>query len=202
MQKISDSLRPLTEAGEPLSERLHQLQCTVEGILGSSDYQPTVELRHAEGNNRKVRADSTQAYDLDDVVLQISFRRRQADVDRVTALLVAGLERAESRRNFVSLKWFRDKFLPETNEIFSKAEVSSETLTDLIERGLVTVGSVPNPDPAKPHTTTINLNHRHRAVRAALEQPTQVSTRNSGSRFRPRLLKGAPLSTTVLADRR
>ncbi|MGE0492488.1 MAG: hypothetical protein AB7S38_24955 [Vulcanimicrobiota bacterium] len=199
---MNKSLKPLTEAG-PLEDRLAEVQSTVEGIWGSSDFHPLVELRHAK-DNRKVRADSNQAYDLEQIVIQVSFQRRQADFDEVGRLFVEALSQVESTRPFVSLKWFRDTYLPEElGGVFSRPETRSQTLTELIEGGLVTVGSVPHPDPAKPYsTTTINLNHRHRSVRAILDQPNAVPARGSGSRFRPRRLKGEPLSKTVLDERR
>ena len=123
---------------------------------------------------------------------------------RVQDLLEA-LERAEREPGlrFVALTWFRDKFLPRQG--YSWAEdpsVRDRVLREATnpQLGLVLRAQVPNPKAPTHPTTTIRLNRSHPHFRAAGSQEPQQEP--PAGPFRPRRIKGAPLSQTVLEGRR
>lgn len=114
--------------------------------------------------------------------------------------LIVSLDTAEHRPdfNFVSLKWFRDLFLPaEGHDWLESQAARQELIRDAIENGIILTSKVPNPKtPAFP-VTAIRLNRRHPEVIAALgEKGAPLSD------FEPVDIMGEPLSTTVLTDRR
>lgn len=112
---------------------------------------------------------------------------------------VKALDAAERVGAFVSLKWFRDQYLPGLGTSWAAAPaVGQPIIKEAIDRGLFLTGKVPNPKaPAYP-VTSIRLDRQNSAVRAALG----TSPRKAHRTFRPVRLKGEPLSSTVIRDRR
>ena len=117
---------------------------------------------------------------------------------KVQDLLEAlGNAEREPGLRFVALTWFRDKFLPRQG--YSWVEDPSardRVLRETIHLRLVRKEPIANPKaPAHP-TTTIRVNRSHPYFQAGASQEPP-----SGP-FRPRRIKGAPLSQTVLEGRR
>jgi hypothetical protein len=119
------------------------------------------------------------------------------------AELLRALDRTESKPgwNFVPLKKFRDEILPlEPREMCPSLRTDVEqrhVLESAIEQRLVLVGKVQNPRAPQFPVTTIRLNRLMREVKAALGQSD-----NSDLDFRPVEIRGEPLSTTILRERR
>ncbi len=117
------------------------------------------------------------------------------------AELLRALDRAESRPgwNFVPLKKFRDEILPTDEHLPSLRTTieQHEALRRVIERRLVLVGKVPNPKAPQFPVTTIRLNRLMPEVKAALGQ-----SGDSDVDFCPVEIRGEPLSTTILRERR
>lgn len=184
--------RVISQKDQPVEKRIRQ----VEDCLSTTEIRAQVELRHASPEGRKVRSDSTQAYDPTELCLIITFTPRRAESSRF-APLVRSLEAARSGKEFVSLKWFRDKFLPTQPAFQSCSEPERhQALLEAIEQGIVLTGSVPDPDPKKPHITTVTVNYSHSEVLKIFGQNERSSV------FRPVKIQGEPLSHTVSRDRR
>lgn len=181
--------------GKKVKDRLQE----AESLLSTEDYQAVIEMRHRESGSeeaRKVRADSTQAYEPGQILLTIRFAPRARKVHRMDVLLQA-LQDAAIGKEFVSLKWFRDKYLGHREQTAGWTESERfQLLNQAIAEGLVVRGTVSNPDPAKPHTTTIALNYSHPEVRSAL---SDTSPRGL---FRPIGILGESLSQTIVDSRR
>lgn len=114
--------------------------------------------------------------------------------------LIRALRMAEQRPgfDFVSLKWFRDLFLPAQEYQWSRNPTDRDReIRSAVEDGVLLTYKVPNPKtPAYP-VTAVRLNRQHPDVSAVL--------RNEGadaSNFTPIDIKGEPLSATVLRERR
>ena len=115
--------------------------------------------------------------------------------------LIEALDRAEHRRgyDFVSLKWFRDTALVgESFEWARSASTRHQLLSDAIESRLILTNKVANPKSAQFPVTAIRLNRLMPEVRKAL------GAADSGSDldFHPIEIRGEPLSTTILRERR
>ena len=110
--------------------------------------------------------------------------------------LIDALERIEGSRNFVGLKWFRDRFLPE--EGYSWADdrgFCGHLIREATEEKLLLTSQVPNPrDPMQP-TTAIRINRSHPRFRQLRAEPRPRA-------FNPIRARGKPLSATVREDRR
>lgn len=116
------------------------------------------------------------------------------------AELLRALDRTESRPgwSFVPLKKFRDEILPVEDCPSIRTDVERQhILRTAIEKKLIVVGKVPNPKAPQFPVTTIRLNRLMPEVRAVLG-----SGQNSDLEFHPVEIKGEPLSTTVLRERR
>ena len=113
----------------------------------------------------------------------------------LSALLAA---EADPKLHFVSLKWFRDTFLPTRGFEWTKsAEDRQAAIADAIGRKLVSTGKVPNPKSPNFPVTTIRVNRTNPAVSELLSgEPTTTRP------FRPIAIRGEPLSETILRDRR
>ena len=114
--------------------------------------------------------------------------------------LIRALDRAESRPgyDFIALKWFRDTAL--AGEGFAWVAVQStrhEVLREAIDRRLILTHKVANPKSPQFPVTAIRLNRQMPEVEAVLGSKQAVTPG-----FRPVSLRGDPLSTTVLRDRR
>jgi hypothetical protein len=114
--------------------------------------------------------------------------------------LIHCLRKAETRPGFefVSLKWFRDLFLPAQEYEWSRNPTDRDrAIRTAIEEGIIRTHKVPNPkNPAFP-VTAVRLNLQHPEVSAAMGD--EIADTSS---FVPVDIKGEPLSDTVLRDRR
>jgi len=115
--------------------------------------------------------------------------------------LLKSLDRAESRPgwSFVPLKKFRDEILPQEHfTSMPNTDVARHSvLQSVIDKRFVLVGKVPNPRSPQFPVTTIRLNRLMPEVKEALGL--------SGTEdldFHPVEIRGEPLSTTILRDRR
>ena len=99
---------------------------------------------------------------------------------------------------FVSLKWFRDKFLPQCGYSWAASEEERQrVLANAIERGLILKSRVANPKNPQFPVTAIKVNRPLAEVRRILDQEPGF-----GSAFDPIAIAGEPLSQTVLRERR
>jgi hypothetical protein len=113
--------------------------------------------------------------------------------------LITLLDRAERRPGlqFVSLKWFRDQFIPAEGHGWAEApEERDAALRSAIEDGVVLTYRVLNPKDPRFPTTAVRLNRSHPDVRAALGGSPAASA------FQPVKIQGKGLSETVLQERR
>lgn len=114
--------------------------------------------------------------------------------------LVRALDRAESRPgfDFVALKWFRDTALVEEGFGWAKPEAARQSaLRDAIANRLILTNRIENPRSPQFPVTTVRLNR--------LLPEVQTILRGSGQDredFQPVAIRGEPLSTTILRDRR
>ncbi len=114
--------------------------------------------------------------------------------------LLKALDRVESRPGwtFVPLKKFRDEILPTEHFASMRTDVEQRNvLRTAIEKKLVLVGKVPNPRSPQFPVTTIRLNRLMPEVRAVLGQGGSPDLE-----FHPVEIRGEPLSTTILRERR
>jgi len=123
-----------------------------------------------------------------------------AFVHPAEADLLKALDRAESRPGwtFVPLKKFRDEILPSEHFASMRTDVEKHSvLRSAIEKRLILVGKVPNPRSPQFPVTTIRLNRVMPEVRAVLGQEGSPDLD-----FHPMEIRGEPLSTTILRERR
>ncbi len=110
--------------------------------------------------------------------------------------LMEALDRIEGSRNFVGLKWFRDRFLPA--EGYSWADdrgFCGHLIREATEEKLLLTSQVPNPrDPMQP-TTAIRINRSHPRFRQPRAAPRPRA-------FNPVRARGKPLPPTGREDRR
>lgn len=202
------------ELARGISEVLRKLGL---GILPDG-YQCEVHLHR--GNRKKRRdADFQVNWDPDADSIRIGFSPIEEEIETATgqapsasktegrglgedrlADLVRALDRAEGRPGyeFVSLKWFRDNAL--AHEAFSWAAdefARHDALREAIDRRWILTSKVANPRPPNFPVTAIRLNRQMPEVIAALG-----GRAGSLPAFRPVAIRGEPLSTTVLRDRR
>jgi len=115
--------------------------------------------------------------------------------------LIEALDRAEHRRgyDFVSLKWFRDTALVGENFEWAKSpSTRHQVLSGAIESRLILTNKVPNPKSAQFPVTAIRLNRLVPEVRKALG----AGDGGDDLDFHPIEIRGEPLSTTILRERR
>jgi hypothetical protein len=115
-------------------------------------------------------------------------------------ILANGLDRAESKPgwNFVPLRKFRDEILPHDPIASKLTDVDwREVLRSAISKRLVLVGRVPNPKAPEFPVTTIRLNRLMPEVQAILGPGD-----SEDMDFHPVEIRGEPLSTTILRERR
>ena len=114
--------------------------------------------------------------------------------------LIRSLQRAGRREGFefVSLKWFRDLFLPAEQYAWTDSlEARSREIGDAIDEGAILTYKVPNTRSPEFPVTAIRLNHEHPDVRAVLGE---APSRSGG--LQPVGLRGQHLSSTMMRDRR
>jgi hypothetical protein len=114
--------------------------------------------------------------------------------------IVVALAKAEKdpQLGFVSLKWFRDTYLPQQG--YPWAAIPDErqrVLVSAIDRNWILTSRVANPKNPQFPVTAIKVNRPLSEVHNILE-------REPGSRsgFNPIAMRGEPLSQTVLRERR
>lgn len=112
---------------------------------------------------------------------------------------VRALDAAEHKVAFVSLKWFRDQFLPGFGVAWAATSYAGqEIVKEAIDRGLFLTSKVQNPKaPAFP-VTAIRLNRDLPEVRRILGSAPVAHSRI----FRPVPIAGEALSDTIVRDRR
>lgn len=115
--------------------------------------------------------------------------------------LIKALDSAERDprfREFVGIKSFRDKYLVEKGYVWAlDPNARHVVLSGAIDQGLVLRNSVPNPkDPSFP-TTSVRINREHPDIKRILAASTAER-----ATFKPILMPGASLSSTILAERR
>lgn len=115
---------------------------------------------------------------------------------RELGALIQALAQAEQKPGFqfVSLKWFRDTFLP--RECPALIGAGARLLWEATESGIVLTGKSPNPTLPQFPVTTVRLNRQHPEVVAALG-----GAASGRSGFRPVRIRGESLSQTVIQER-
>ncbi len=205
-RKVEDSL----EAVQAMSHLPPELQGL--RLLVPYDATPRVTIRNMQ-QGRRLRSDaSAQDFRPQDceVVLRFDSYADDDGEESVHSLpaeedialrpeieeLVEALDHAEGLRDFVGLKWFRDRFLPE--EGYSWADdrgFCGHLIREATEEKLLLTSQVPNPrDPMQP-TTAIRINRSHPRFRQPRAAPRPRA-------FNPIRARGKPLSSTVREDRR
>ena len=114
--------------------------------------------------------------------------------------LIRSLQRAGRREGFefVSLKWFRDLFLPAEQYGWTDSlEARSREIGDAIDDGAILTYKVPNTRSPEFPVTAIRLNHEHPDVRAVLGE---APSRSGG--YQTVGMRGQHLSSPVMPDRR
>jgi hypothetical protein len=120
-------------------------------------------------------------------------------VHQAEAELLRALDRAESTPgwNFVSLKKFRDEILPSEDVPSIRTDVERQNVLRVaIDKRLILKGKVHNPKSPQFPVTTIRLNRLMPEVQEVLGLP------KGDLDFHPIHIKGEPLSTTILRERR
>ncbi|MDD9981612.1 MAG: hypothetical protein OXU81_09685 [Gammaproteobacteria bacterium] len=207
---IEESLASLTTVNLP---------STLDGLrhLPLNNRDPQVSIRYLE-NGRKVRADADGSYfdpDYCEVVIRFvpietsgeeddeRIANEPSSHEHVDALdfgtatdqLLDELGKAEGRRPFVGLKWFRDQYLPTSGHAWAcDPRTSGALLRQATDQRLVLTSQVPNPNQPMRPVTAIRINRRHPRF-----QP-EASRRSA--RFQPIRIRGGAISDTVLGDRR
>ena len=183
-----------------------------------------VSLRHAGKKPRQVKRNApADSWSASSGLVSISYsaapREETADVETqaptevVTVVrpqrprsedpareLLRALARAENdpQLGFVSLKWFRDTYLPQQGSTWAAApENRQRVLAETIENRWILTSKVPNPKNPQYPVTAIRINRPLPEVREMLEQEGAL-----GSDFAPIAISGERLSETVLRERR
>ena len=196
------------------------LQPELDGLLhlAIEDHEPQVSFRRAD-SGRKIRSNAAASYfDPDTCEVVIDFVPIEESQDEVSPVaseadariasarefdnsmlmdqLVESLKAAEEQREFVSLTWFRDQYLPTSGPDWARDPRVNRVLllNRAIEHRLVLKSRVPNLY-NRPHpVTAIRVNRRHPRLQPA--DPVR------SVEFRPVRIRGGSISETVLADRR
>ena len=112
--------------------------------------------------------------------------------------LLRTLAKAENVTQFVSLKWFRDTFLPQQGYAWAVSpEERHRILSGAIERRWILLSKVANPKNPQFPVTAIRANRPLAEVREILEHDADMR-----STFMPVAIPGESLSQTVLSGRR
>ena len=205
-QELEESLANLATTALPAA---------LQGLrhLPVGDRHPQVSIRY-QHSSRKVRADADASYfDPESCEVVIRFETAMDDhrnestasgldgradaFDFETAIdqLLTELEKAESTRPFVGLKWFRDHILPECACDWSRDSRTRDLLLrHATDQRLVLTSQVPNPNQPHHPVAAIRVNRRH----------PRFQTGDSGRAddFTPVRIRGGLISDTVLGDRR
>lgn len=201
-----------------LARGISEVLCKIGSGILPEGYQCEV---HFHRGNRKKRRDAEFAinWDPDADSIRISFSPIEEEIETASsqgpsspetenrgsgedrlADLVRALDRAEGRPGyeFVSLKWFRDNALLHEGFCWAADESARhDALREAIDRRWILTSKVANPRPPNFPVTAIRLNRQMPQVIAALG-----GRAGSLPAFSPVPIRGEPLSTTVLRDRR
>lgn len=196
------------------------LPTALQGLrqLPLGDYEPRVSIRYRDGG-RKIRSDADASYfepEACEVVirfvasdeLQDDNGPTDADVpkagggragarDYETAMeqLLGDLAEVESAREFVSLKWFRDQYLPSRGHDWAgDPRDNGVLLRHATGQRLILTNQVPNPNNPLHPVTAIRVNRRHPRF--------HTSTPSQQARFERVRMRGGAIADTVLGDRR
>jgi hypothetical protein len=193
-------------------------------------YHPHVELFSKDKTKprKKKRNASAESWSPDSGEIHISFERIETPAAKVSEPsrellqeilprvepptpaqnpsldLIRALHRAESRPgfDFVSLKWFRDLYLPAEGFDWARSSESrDQQLREAIGQGWIVKSKKPNPKAPQFPVTAICVNQRHAEVARILG--TRAPSSNAAEwDFDPIEIRGESLSTTILRDRR
>jgi hypothetical protein len=112
--------------------------------------------------------------------------------------LLQALAQAETGRQFVSLKWFRDTCLPQKGFLWGTTpEERYRVLVEAIDRRWILTSRIPNPKNPQFPVTAIRVNRPLDEVRTMLDENAKASPV-----FVPISIPGERLSETVLRERR
>ena len=145
--------------------------------------------------------EETSALDTQTVVPKESKATAAVDIAEDPARdIVVALAKAEldPQLGFVSLKWFRDTYLPQRGYAWAaSADERQRVLVNAIERRWILTSRVANPKNPQFPVTAIKVNRPLAEVRGILDQEPGFR-----SAFDPIAIAGEPLSQTVLRERR
>lgn len=216
-RRIEDSLEALQDMDD-LPEDLQDLR-----LLVPPDAAPRVTIRSIDRGRRLRSHASAQDFRPHECEVILNFdsyekedygEERERDFadeaddgparSEIEELLDA-LDRAEEARDFVGLKWFRDRFLPEEGYPWAEDRgFSGRLIREATIEKLVLTSHVQNPRYPMQPTTAICINRSHpRFQESSMEPP--VETRPAPrppEAFKPVPLRGRPLSATMREDRR
>lgn len=186
--------------------------------LPFGDYEPRVSIRYRDGG-RKIRWDADASYfepETCEVVIRFVASDEPQDVahpsdaevpkddggragafDYETAVvqLLDDLAEVESAREFVSLKWFRDQYLPSRGHEWSRdPRHNGVLLRHATGQRLILTSQVPNPNNPLHPVTAIRINRRHPRF--------ETSAQSRCARFEPVRIRGGAIADTVIGDRR
>ena len=175
----------------------------ISGNVSANNWSPKtgrirIHLVAQEGGQQSAEVDHTNANI--PPAQPREFSGGVSNLNRAEADLLKALDRAEARPgwSFVPLKKFRDEILPLEKFASMRTEVERrKALDSVIKRKFVLTDRVANPRSPQFPVTTIRLNRLMAEVRAALGL-----SGNPDLEFRPVEIRGEPLSTTILRERR
>jgi hypothetical protein len=133
--------------------------------------------------------------------VQPDSREKQLSVALPSQLVeaVRALDVAEHKVAFVSLKWFRDQFLPGFGVAWAATpQAGKEIVSEAIARDLFRTSKVQNPKAPEFPVTAIRLNRDLPEVKQILGSAPVAHSRT----FRPVTIAGEALSDTIVRDRR
>ena len=205
-RRIEDSLEAVQEADD-LPEALQGLR-----LLLPQDAAPRVTIRRR--GRRLYSYASAEDFRPEDCEVILRFDADEGDYGEeqparrpyeeedvrprpeISELLDA-LERAEQSRDFVGLKWFRDRFLPTEGYAWAQDRgLSGRLIREATIKSLVLTSQISNPrDPMQP-TTAIRINRNHPWFQEASAEPRQPAAP------KPFAVRGRPLAGTGREDGR
>ena len=192
----------------------------LEGLrhLPIGDHDPRVSIRRVD-SRRKVREDAAASYfhpDMCEVVISFvpsetdrvaddrpkgllkSPQRRPPTSSTLTRQRVSSSTRSGRQRSCGRLwawKWFRDQFLPRSGYDWAlDHRMRAALLRHATDERLVLTSHVPNPNQPLHPVTAIRVNRRHSRFQSAASHRITA--------FTPIVIRGGPISDTVLSDRR
>ncbi|MEK7408175.1 MAG: hypothetical protein AAB225_24150 [Acidobacteriota bacterium] len=201
---------------ETALQRLPGLEAQLPDVLRplvrlapSKGARAQVSLRHARTQRQVKRNAPAESWSPDSGLVSISYDT--SAVEEAVAMetpraedpardLMLALARAEQdpQLGFVSLKWFRDTYLPRQGHAWDVApDARQRVLVEAINRGWILTSKVANPKNPQYPVTAIRVNRPLADVRRILDQEAGFA-----SPFAPITIPGERLSETVLRERR